>query len=87
MLVLPYSFLLPEQDIKPCPQSHMLFSDRTCKLSGGRKATSPAFMMRPEVLLTQSHGSFMSKISSRLMVFHLLRAVMLPSVRRTVGLL
>lgn len=54
MLVLPYSFLLPEQDIKPCPQSRVLFSDRTGKLSGRRKATSPAFMMRPEVFLTLS---------------------------------
>ncbi|KAI4535595.1 hypothetical protein MG293_014821, partial [Ovis ammon polii] len=54
MLVLPYSFLLPEQDVKPCPQSHMLFSDRTGKLSGRRKATSPAFMMRSEIFLTLS---------------------------------
>ncbi|KAG5197951.1 hypothetical protein JEQ12_007641 [Ovis aries] len=54
MLVLPYSFLLPEQDVKPCPQSHMLFSDRTGKLSGRRKVTSPAFMMRPEIFLTLS---------------------------------
>lgn len=53
MLVLPYSFLLPKQDIKPCPQSRVLFSDRTGKLSGRRKATSPAFM-RPEVFLTLS---------------------------------
>ena len=37
MLVLPHSFLLSEQDNRPCPWSNLLFHDRTSKLSGRRK--------------------------------------------------